>query len=227
MPRWGGHGEHTLFKRFYGLLPLGVDFCNFSRLLPGAGCAVLSPFMCHHRHDHLSVHIFTHIPGGFRIWMWMWIWLWRWTWMWMGQSHPCWLLWTLGFICRRLANEFWLFFAWEDDGDDGDDDDSLFHKWPTCRPAFVPLNYSLIARFMRTNPQLPWRQTPNRRGPQTRAAKIKLAKCIYLVNLQTRLQAALTITRLSRVSGTWRPQFIRLGLNLQLKLKLKLKLKSC
>jgi len=166
---------------FMAFCLLGVDFCNFSRLLPRRMCGSVAFYVPPSL--RLPAHIFTHIASrGF-----------------CGCAESPLTLWTLGFICRRLANEFWLFFAWEDHEDDDDDDDySVLHKWPTCRLAFVPLNYNLIALYaykFSASFKANARARTKSEKSETRAAKIKLAKCIYLVNLQTRLQTALTITR--------------------------------
>lgn len=99
--------------------------------------------------------------------------------------------------------------------------------------AFVRLNYKLIAFYAYKFAASHCATT----------AKIKLAKCIYLVNWQTRLQLATcnqqlaTATTTGSVTATqiananhWesQQQFIRQPqLQLQLKLKLMLKLKSC
>lgn len=105
--------------------------------------------------------------------------------------------------------------------------------------AFVRLNYKLIAFYA-------YKFAASHRAT---TAKIKLAKCIYLVNWQTRLQLATCNLELATATATatvtvtvpatqivnanhWesQQQFIRqpqLQLQLQLKLKLMLKLKSC
>lgn len=81
-PGWA-YAFQAFLCAFWGL----VDFCNFSRLLPGTGCAVLSPFMwLWAKHTYTYTHIYTNIY--LRIYIHKFIGLW--------------------FICRRSANEFWL-----------------------------------------------------------------------------------------------------------------------